>query len=167
VDSEQFALFYERTCSSLVGLLTSIGGDRAEAEEVAQDAYIKVIQRWSEVSQYDAPEAWLRTVAVRLLISRKRRVKAWLRASVRHASGAERHAREPNADRVAVAQALEHLSVAQRSVLMLHHGLDLPVDEVAALLQVPVGTVKSRLARARETLAPLLSDEEVRDHEPR
>jgi RNA polymerase sigma-70 factor (ECF subfamily) len=125
-----------RAADALVGLLTSIGGDRAEAEEVAQDAYVKLVQRWSEVSRYASPEAWLRTVAVRLLISRKRRAKSWLTASLRHSSEMSGQVPEPSADSVAVAQALSHLSLDHRSVLMLHHGLDLPVDEVAALLQI-------------------------------
>jgi RNA polymerase sigma-70 factor (ECF subfamily) len=48
--------------------------------------------------------------------------------------------------------------VASRAVLVLHHVHDLPVEEVAHLLRVPVGTVKSRLARARAAVAPLLTE---------
>jgi RNA polymerase sigma-70 factor (ECF subfamily) len=54
-------------------------------------------------------------------------------------------------------EALRALPVAQRKVVVLHHLLDLPVEQVAAELGVPVGTVKSRLARARGALASRLA----------
>lgn len=165
VDSEQLSTFYERTSPPLVGLLTAMCGDRAEAEEVAQDAYVKLVQRWSQISGYDSPESWLRMVAVRLLISRKRRTRTWLTASLRLSSDTPGHAPEPSVNSVAVTDALKQLSLEQRSVLVLHHGLDLSVEEVAQMLAIPVGTVKSRLARARAALMPLLADEEVLGHD--
>jgi RNA polymerase sigma-70 factor (ECF subfamily) len=54
--------------------------------------------------------------------------------------------------------ALATLPIASRAVVLLHHVHDLPVDEVASILRVPTGTVKSRLSRARAALAPLLTD---------
>ena len=56
-------------------------------------------------------------------------------------------------------EALRALPMAQRKVVVLHHLLDLPVDQVAVELGVPVGTVKSRLARARGALATRLAPE--------
>ena len=56
--------------------------------------------------------------------------------------------------------ALRQLPDSQREVLALHYLADLPVLEVAELLGVPEGTVKSRLMRGREALAALLSEEE-------
>ena len=56
-------------------------------------------------------------------------------------------------------EALCALPMAQRKAVVLHHLLDLPVDQVAVELGVPVGTVKSRLARARGALATLLATE--------
>jgi RNA polymerase sigma factor (sigma-70 family) len=68
--------------------------------------------------------------------------------------------REPDAelhpqDR-AVIEALRRLPLPLREVLVLHHCLDLPVEEVAAQTGVNLGTVKSRLSRGRERLAALL-----------
>jgi RNA polymerase sigma-70 factor (ECF subfamily) len=62
-------------------------------------------------------------------------------------------------EQLALTQALRALPLPQRKVVVLHHLLDLPVDEVAAELGVPVGTVKSRLARARAALAARLTPE--------
>ncbi len=61
---------------------------------------------------------------------------------------------------VELGAALASLPVDQRAVLVLHHLHDLSVAEVAELLHVPNGTVKSRLSRARAALAPLLADEQ-------
>ena len=54
--------------------------------------------------------------------------------------------------------------VSQPAVVILHHVMELPVEQVASELGVPVGTVKSRLSRGRAALAPLLSEYEEIDH---
>lgn len=56
---------------------------------------------------------------------------------------------EPGVDRLDVDWALRRLTPDARAVLVLHHGLGMPLPEVAEVLGVPVGTVKSRLHRAR------------------
>lgn len=163
-DAEVAAL-YARSSARLIGLLTSIGGSRSDAEEVAHDAYVKLLPRWHEVRSYDDPEAWVRTVAVRLLISRGRRASVAARGLARHAGRAPRPPTALSEDGAAVAAALGTLPPAQRAVIVLHHVLDLSVDDIAAELAIPAGTVKSRLSRARAALGPLLSDhEEVTDH---
>jgi RNA polymerase sigma factor (sigma-70 family) len=65
-----------------------------------------------------------------------------------------------SADRVALLAALRRLAPPTREVVVLHHVADLSVAEVAATLEVPVGTVKARLARGRAALARFLSDDE-------
>ena len=67
------AALYRRTWPRLIGVLVSIGGSRADAEEVAQDAYVKLLSRWDTICRYDDPAAWVRAVAVRTLVSRLRR----------------------------------------------------------------------------------------------
>ena len=61
-------------------------------------------------------------------------------------------------DALALADALQGLTLAHRQVVVLYYLADLPVEQVAAELRVPVGTVKARLARAREALAARLAD---------
>jgi RNA polymerase sigma-70 factor (ECF subfamily) len=60
---------------------------------------------------------------------------------------------------VDVVRALGQLSLSHRQVVILHDLLDVPVAEVARDLNIPEGTVKSRLARARTALAPLLRED--------
>lgn len=161
VETDEVAALYARACPSLVGLLTAIGGDRADAEEVAQDAFVRLLEHWGKVRDYADREAWLRTVAIRLLVSRQRRRQVAARglSLLRRRAAAAAPAASPGQD-IELAEALATLPVTQRAVLVLHHLHDLSVEEVAALLHIPTGTVKSRLSRARAALAPLLADEE-------
>lgn len=156
---------YRRTCPQLVGLLTSIGGNRSDAEEVAQDAFVALLRNWETVSGYADPAGWVRGAAVRALISRRRRDAVARRGMLRLAARGGYAVAHPGAGAVDLERALSSLSVEHRAVLFLHHVLDLPVHEVAAELGTPVGTVKSRLARARAAVAPLLHETEgTRDH---
>jgi RNA polymerase sigma-70 factor (ECF subfamily) len=159
------AELYSRAYGPLVGLLTSIGGSTGDAEEVAQDAFVRLLGHWETVGSYDDPEAWVRMVAVRMLISRYRRARV-------AALGVLRLSRRPatvqsdlTAQSLDVARALGSLPIQQRAVILLHHGLDLSVETVATALQIPVGTVKSRLSRARAAVAPMLRErEEIPDN---
>ena len=152
---------YARSCGPLIGLLTVMGGSATDAEEVAQDAFVKLLEHWAKVRDYDDVDGWLRTVAVRMLISRHRRRQVATLGLRRIASRTELAVSAPDSGtRLDVTQALATLPVGHRAVLLLHHVHDLPVDEVAGLLRLPVGTVKSRLSRARAALAPLLNDSE-------
>jgi RNA polymerase sigma-70 factor (ECF subfamily) len=150
VETDEVAALYAWACPALVGLLTAIGGSRADAEEVAQDAFVRLLEHWGKVRDYADPEAWLRTVAVRMLVSRHRRRQVAARGLAllgrRAATAAPATAL---GDDVELAEALASLPVDQRVVLVLHHLHDLSVAEVAELLHVPTGTVKSRLSRAR------------------
>lgn len=149
------AALYRRTWPRLIGVLVSIGGSRADAEEVAQDAYVKLLARWDSIRRYDDPDAWVRAVAVRTLISRLRRQQVANRALARF-TGRPDTVRGPDGDALDVAAALARITPDQRAVVVLHHVMDLPVEQIADELQVAPGTVKSRLARARQALAPLL-----------
>jgi RNA polymerase sigma-70 factor (ECF subfamily) len=128
-------------------VLTLACGDQAEAEEVAQDAFVRLLPRWDKVSRYEDPEAWVRLVAFRLLSNRL--------AALRR-TGASPDVAPPTGEAIDVMRALATLPLEQRQVVVLHHLLDLPVEEVARVLRLPVGTVKSRLGRARQALAPVL-----------
>lgn len=146
---------YAATYTRLVRVLTFAAGSQAEAEEVVQEAFARLIPRWSTISTYDDPEAWVRKVAFRLAFRRRYRASR----RVARPLGAHEGASEPPlSDRVDIVRALNSLPETQRQAVALHYLADLPVAAVAIELGVPIGTVKSRLARARESLRPLLSE---------
>jgi RNA polymerase sigma-70 factor (ECF subfamily) len=150
---------YAYAARPLIGLLTALaGGNRADAEEVAQESFVRLIENWPRVRDYDDPEAWLRTVAVRAMISRHRRRDVARRALSKVVPVAAPAA--DTDDQLDLGRALAQLPIAHRAVVLMHYVDDLPVDEVARRLRIPAGTVKSRLSRARAALAPMLTDEE-------
>lgn len=155
-EEDQLAALYSSNARSLVGLLIMVGAEPAMAEDLMQEAYARLLPRWRKVSHYEDPSAWVRTVALRLYVSARRRDRIALRhlASTKPASSA---ALSP--DRVALEAALARLPVAQRIVVVMHHMLDMPVQTVAETLRIPSGTVKSRLSRGRAALAQYLDDE--------
>ncbi len=153
-----FDEFYAATAPATVRALHAMTGDLAEAQDVVQEAYARAWQRWSALARYDAPEAWVRTVAWRLAVSRARRARVGLGKLRRLGPAPDAPALDP--DRVALVRALRAVPEAQRRAVVLHHVLGLSVAEVAAEVGAPEGTVKARLSRGRAALAVLLSDEE-------
>jgi RNA polymerase sigma-70 factor (ECF subfamily) len=149
--SRSFEEFFAATYGRLVGLLFAFVHDRAQAEDVVQDAFASALLRWPVLRGYHDPEAWVRTVAFRRAIDHQRRNTRQLRALLR--AGPPPPLPPVGADHVDLVRALRKLPMAQREVLVLHYVAELAVDRVAAELRVPVGTVKSRLARGRAALA--------------
>jgi RNA polymerase sigma-70 factor (ECF subfamily) len=139
--------FYAATYARLVAALTVAAGSRAEAEEVVQEAFVRLVPRWEKVSRYDDPEQWVRGVAWRLTTSRWRKVVTGTRALRRH--GPPPDVPSPGTEPLEVEALLAGLTVEHRQVLVLHYGLGLSVEECATQLGIAPGTVKSRLSRAR------------------
>jgi RNA polymerase sigma-70 factor (ECF subfamily) len=160
-DSAEARAFYAGSYARLVSTVALASGSRADAEEVVQEAFLRLLPRWSKVSGYDDPEAWVRTVAFRLLSNRARGARRALAALGRRP--ADEPDDGPGPEGLDLRRALRSLPMPQRQVVVLHYLLDLPVEEIATQLGVPTGTVKSRLSRARTALAPLLA-EDVTDH---
>ena len=81
-----FEVFYRHEYSSIVALTIAATRDRSFAEDIAQEAFVKALGAWAEVSTFDNPAAWVRRVALNLATSRMRRVAAEARALLRRKS---------------------------------------------------------------------------------
>jgi RNA polymerase sigma-70 factor, ECF subfamily len=149
-----FAAFYAGSYRRLLGQLFAVTGDLAEAENVLQEAYARAFVRWARVRDYDLPEAWVRRVAVNLAAMADRSLRRRARALLR--LGPPPQVPELSPDLVDLRDALRALPLGQRQVIVLHHLVGLPVDQVAAELRLAPGTVKSRLARGRAAMASSL-----------
>ena len=168
VQTEDFAEFYEASYCRVVALVAAIVGDRQQAEDIAQEAFSRALTRWQRVARYDLPEAWVRRVALRLTVDATRRIRrarimsVLLVAGQRGASSRRYDPHDP-LEVTALSLALMRLPLVQRQVLVLYYLADLPVDEIARDCGVSVGTVRTRLAAARQQLYRELqeSDEEV------
>jgi len=136
----------------LVALGESMTGDSGVAHEFAQEAFIRLHDRWDTVSTYERPEKWLRRVMSNLLIDHHRSRTAERRAVERLAN---RVLRDEVPDRVEPGEWLELVAVLparQRLIVSLFYGCDQPISEIAEALGVSENTVKSSLSKARNTL---------------
>jgi RNA polymerase sigma factor (sigma-70 family) len=156
-DDETVRELYEGCYRRLVGQLFAICGNRGEAEEAVQEAFVKAVEKPRRFAQLDNPEAWLRTVALNVLRSRYRRATRFHGLLSRQPVPVTTTA-GMSADRVALVEALRQLPYEMREAIALHHIVDLPIREIAAQLGVAEGTVKARLSRGRARLAPLVHE---------
>jgi RNA polymerase sigma-70 factor (ECF subfamily) len=159
MDEQAFDAFYAASVGRLIGQLYAMTGNFAEAQDVVQEAFARAWERRAKLDLDGAPEAWVRTVAGRLAVSRWRRVRTAL--SFARRQGPPATVPPPDTQHVLLVQALRAIPAAQRRAVVLHHLCDLPVTEVAAETNCPVGTVKAQLSRGRAALARLLADTEL------
>jgi RNA polymerase sigma-70 factor (ECF subfamily) len=155
----EFEERYTSAFGRLVGQLFLVTGNLHEAEEVVQEAFTRAAGRWPRLRDYDQPEMWVRRVAINLATDGRRRARRRLAMLAQLDAEAAAVVPPISVDGLAVAAALAGLPRRHRQVVVLHYLLDLPVQEVARQLALPVGTVKSRLARARSALAMQLDVE--------
>jgi RNA polymerase sigma-70 factor, ECF subfamily len=156
VDREEFTSFYAASFPRLAGQLYAMTGDRAEAQDAVQEAFVRAWVHRGELGTGRRAEAWVRVTAWRIAASRWRRAQEGVRLMVLAAR--PDRAAGPGPDRVAFVEALRRVPPEQRRALVLFHLVDLTVEQIAAETGVRPGTVKARLARGRAALAPYLRE---------
>jgi RNA polymerase sigma-70 factor, ECF subfamily len=136
-------------------------GFEADAEDVAQEVFVRVAARLRDFRGDSRFRTWLHRLAVNLALDRRRRPrwrKPHLDASVLDNRPCDDRGSGPfdsaeAAERTrAVSECLEALPAGLRTVIHLRYWLDLTVEEIAEALQIPLGTVKSHLHRGRKLL---------------
>lgn len=155
----ELVAFCEREHPRLVGALTLYCGERAAAEELAQEALAAACERWERVGRMERPGAWVHRVAVNAAHSRFRRRAAGRRAQQRLEQRHEVVAHDPDAaDAVAIRREVARLPSRQAQALVLRHYLGLSVVETAAWMEVTEAAVKSLNQRALVTLRAALGE---------
>lgn len=155
---------YVEAYPRVVQVVALVTGSRADAEDVVQDAFIRLIDRWERISGYDDPEAWLRLVAIRLARTHLRRHPSAVltdsaASPTEHRS--DEHRSDEHEDHLDLHRALGRLAFDHRQVLVLHYLIGMNVSDIARALRIRPGTVKSRLSRGRVALGGLIQEEEV------
>lgn len=163
MDAAEFDRFYLASVHRVVGTLYAMTGDLSEAQDVVQEAFIRAWDHRAKLEQGGNPEAWVRTVARRLAISRWRRAQSAVKAWQRH--GPAPAVDPPDLPTPELTAALRRLPVAQRHAIVLFYLCDRSVEQVAAETSAPVGTVKARLSRGRAALAKSLSEYQLTQKE--
>lgn len=134
-------------------------GDGALAEEIVSEAFAKAMAKWSLVGKADHPAAYMRQIVVNLCRSKIRRQilerKVGEMFKRRDEDIIDRTAEHYGMD-LDIWKAVQQLPDKQRTVVVLRYLEDLSEPEIAQVMEVPVGTVKSQLSRGRAKLAEWL-----------
>jgi RNA polymerase sigma-70 factor (ECF subfamily) len=145
-------------CYRLAGLIL---GDAAEAEDAVQDALLRAWRSAGSLRDVDGFRAWFDRILVNGCRDRLRRRKTIrfipLDAASDPAAGGDPF--RAVAERDAFLAGLRDLDVDERVVVVLHYWADLPVEAIATRIGAPIGTVKSRLHRARGILRRRMDQE--------
>ena len=140
-------------------LARAIVGDRAEAEDATHDALVQAWRQWSTLRDHSRFEAWFHRILVNTCRNRLRSRNRWRTQDLSSdLEMAGRDAIGQSDDRQQMGAALARLSPDHRSVLALRYYLDLPIEEIAARLGIPTGTVNSRLHYALKELRVALGE---------
>lgn len=145
------AVLYQRHAGDALGLAYLLTGDRALAEDLVQEAFVRIARRLVHIRDPNAFAGYLRRSVVNLANSHFRR-RAIER---RHLAGEVRSEEAPGADpgdRLALRAAIVRLPVRQRTALVLRYYEDLPERAIADLMKCRPGAVKQLVFRAMETL---------------
>jgi RNA polymerase sigma-70 factor (ECF subfamily) len=152
-DQEEFERIFRSAYRAVLQTATLVLQDRGRAEEVTQDAFLRLYERWGGAVAFDRPEAWVRRVAVRDAIRRAKRERVVpIMALVDIPAAGDRL---PDID---LLRAVGALPPKQRAAVALHYLEDLPVDQVADLMNVAPATVRQHLFKARSQLATRLGE---------
>jgi RNA polymerase sigma factor (sigma-70 family) len=160
-----FERLYRRELAPLIALATTMTGNRDVGADLAHEALARAYRDWRTVGALDRPGAWVRRVLINLTIDAHRR-------QMRETLAMSRLDPEPvmvggEASDAAFWAAVRALPERQRAAVVLYYVEDLGVAEIADILRVAVGTVKTSLFMARQSLAANLGAEEVLDDNDR
>jgi RNA polymerase sigma factor (sigma-70 family) len=155
----RFEEFFQAEHVRLARALYLLTGSAAEADELTQEAMVRVYERWDRVRRMDSPQGYLFRTALNLHRSRLR----WLAGRARQILQAT-----PSPDPAEVVQsrdsldrALASLPPGQREAVVLVEWLGMDQEEAATALGIKPGSVRARLSRAKADLRRMLEDEDA------
>ena len=167
-DAQQFEVFMQNYQNMVFSTAMRLLANQAEAEDVAQEVFLKAFERFDQMRDNPSVGGWLKTVATNLSLNHLSRYRSrWSFFSEMFGGNREENEEieiefpapdsvEENLNRnercAVVEQALQKLAPAQRVPLVLYHLEGLSYEEIAAKLEVSLGKVKTDIFRGREAL---------------
>ncbi len=165
--SHAYGLLVERYQDRLYSAMLHIVGSHDEAEDVVQDSFVQAYIKLNTFQGNSRFFTWLYRIAFNNALSRRRRRRADLSIEQsRESSGGEPEDRQEAPDepmmrneRVAMVKAaMDKLTDEHRSILVLREMQEMAYEDIAAILEINIGTVRSRLSRARNQLHDILKE---------
>lgn len=155
-DQDGYATLVDRYKSFAFSIAVKVLNNRAEAEEVAQDAFVKAFYYLKNFNKQSKFSTWLYRIVFNTALSHKRKNRVVMdeldQQTVAYHEHAD-HALERNDKQQYVAQALQLLSDADREAVQLYYLRELSLEETAEVLGLNLNTLKVRVHRARQRLA--------------
>lgn len=157
-DEDAFAAIVDRYKNQLVNYLTHLVRSRERAEDVAQESFVRLYQNAERYRDHVRIAPYLFRIATNFTISEMRREKRWRLLLPRLDAGMTKLAQPPDAGLLSdevqrrVSAALQALPLKFRAPLALYEIDEWSYDDIARALGCRLGTVKSRIARARELM---------------
>ena len=154
-NSDAFSELFRRFSSPVYGFFRRRLENPSRAEELAQETFVAVLRGIERYEPRATFRSYLYGIAMRILMVERRK------SARREPSGSAAAASDPSADScvdaaIWVQRAIDQLDGDHRDILLLREYEQLTYDEIAALLRLPVNTVRSRLFRARTALKAFL-----------
>jgi RNA polymerase sigma-70 factor (ECF subfamily) len=146
-----FETFFDTERARLFGTLCLVTGDRGEAEELMQEAFVRVWERWDQVRAHPDPSGYLYRTAFNVFRDRGRRALRSVRRMAAHAPTEDAFARIDERE-VIIIDALRTLTPRQRAALVLTELLDFNSSEAAELLKVRPVTARVLASQGRTAL---------------
>lgn len=156
-DRSSFEALVRDQHARLYGALCLVTGNRHEAEEVAQEAFVRVYEKWDRVSGMEDPTGYLFRTAMNVFRKRYRRAALALRTAVHLAPSEDSFAAVE--DREVVVHALAQIPLDQRAALVTTTLLGYSSEEAGKMLVVRAATVRARATRGRAALRQLIGEE--------
>jgi RNA polymerase sigma-70 factor (ECF subfamily) len=162
-DHDAFTRLVDESIDRLYAVASLILRDRDRAQDAVQEALVSAWKDVRSLRDPDAWDAWLYRLTVwacyRSARRDRRRTVVELRALPRPVSAVVVDHPALLAERDRLERELDRLSIEQRAVIVVHFYLDQPLSEAARILDIPIGTAKSRLHRGLDVLRHALATE--------
>lgn len=149
-------LLYEETSAGVYSFTLSMLKNREDAEDVLQDVYLSVCNSASLYKPMGRPMEWLMTVTRNLCLSKLRQRSKLLPLDREEA--VDYFDTSDSDDRIVLNDALKTLGDEERRIVVLHSAAGLRFREIAAVLEIPAATVRSKYHRALKKLRKILSE---------
>jgi RNA polymerase sigma-70 factor (ECF subfamily) len=162
---ERFEDFYVKEYSTVVGLAYALSGSRSGAEDLAQEAFLAAYSNWHRIAGYEQPGAWVRRVVANRSVSSFRRRRAEVKAIALAALGQPTDLPDLGAADPDFWKAVRSLPRRQCQVITLFYLEDLPITDVANILEMSPGTVKRHLHNGRLALGRRLAIDDEEEEE--
>ena len=155
------------------GFLRAVCYDRSAIDDLAQETFLRAIKHAGRFDPKYPMRGWLLTIARRLSINhgqkeKRRRPAAGIEPDQLQAQASTgpdqrlEHDEQQELSRQLIDDAMARLSEPQRACIAMHYQQGMPLDQIARLLEMPVGTVKSHLHRGRQRMRELLEPQAQR-----